>query len=173
VRPDLVSGKRLPDGSGFQTAVAPEKAAYYTVLENIVTIPDFAGGEAEFPNASPLSTSLAPDQATQLRCAVRLAYCQPYVGAIFNFLLRDEARLVGWQSGVLWVDGTTKGSFASLASVVADASNHTISCVAPTAPTGLATELSGDPPQMKLNWGGRSLLRGGRVNLIVSRGTRH
>jgi hypothetical protein len=139
--------------SGFQTAVPPDKAAYYTGTENIVTIPDFAGGEAEFPNASPLSTSLAPDQATQLRYAVRLAYCQPYVGAIFNFLLRDEARLVGWQSGVLWADGTTKGSFASLASVVADASNHAISCATPTAPTGLGAELSGDAPQVKLSWG--------------------
>ena len=138
--------------SGFQTAVPPEKAAYYTGTENIVTIPDFAGGEADFPNASPLSTSLAPDQATQLRYAVRLAYCQPYVGAIFNFLLRDEARLSGWQSGVLWADGTAKGSFGSLASVVAEANNRTISCAAPTAPTGLAAELSGDPPQVTLSW---------------------
>lgn len=138
--------------SGFQTAVPPEKAAYYTGTENIVTLPDFAGGEADFPNASPLSTSLAPDQAAQLRYAVRLAYCQPYVGAIFNFLLRDEARLSGWQSGVLWADGTAKGSFGSLASVVAEANNRTISCAAPTAPTGLAAELSGDPPQVTLSW---------------------
>jgi hypothetical protein len=139
--------------SGFQTAVASEKAAYYTGTENVVTIPDFAGGEADFPNASPLSTSLAPDQATQLRYAVRLAYCQPYVGAIFNFLLRDEANLSGWQSGVLWADGTRKGSFAVLASVVGDANNRRISCAPPTAPFGLAAELSGDPPQVKLSWG--------------------
>jgi hypothetical protein len=138
--------------SGFQTAVPPEKAAYYTGTENTVPIPDFAGGEAEFPSGSPLATSLAPDQATQLRYAVRLAYCQPYVGAFFNFLLRDEADLGGWQSGVLWADGTTKGSFASLASVIADVNNRVISCAAPTAPSGLGAELSGDPPQVKLSW---------------------
>ena len=139
--------------SGFQTAVPPEKAEYYNGSENTVPIPDFAGGEADFPNASPLATSPAPDQATQLRYAVRLAYCQPYVGAIFNFLLRDEANLGGWQSGVLWADGTTKDSFASLASVVADANKRTVSCAEPTAATGLVAELSGDPPQVKLSWG--------------------
>ncbi len=139
--------------SGFQTAVPPEKAGYYTGTENIVPIPDFAGGENDFPNASPLATSPAPDQATQLRYAVRLAYCQPYVGAIFNFLVRDEADLGGWQSGVLWADGTKKESFAPLASVVADANNGKISCAAPTAPSALSAELSGDPPQVKLSWG--------------------
>src|SRR5207237_5311304 len=100
-----------------------------------VPIPDSAGCEAEFPNTSPLATSPAPDQATQLRYAVRLAYCQPYVGAIFNFLLRDEADLGGWQSGVLWADRTTKGSFGSLAAVIADVNNRVISCAAPPAPT--------------------------------------
>jgi hypothetical protein len=185
--------------SGFQTAVPPGKAGFYTGAENIAPIPDFAGGESEFPNVSPLSTSFAPDQATQLRYAVRLAYCQPYVGAIFNFLLRDEANLNGWQSGVLWADGTRKASFSSLASVVADANNRRISCAAPSAPTGLTAELIGDPPQVKLSWGagasqigvsgyeivrdgagigrttgltksGSPLPNRGRVNLVVSRG---
>jgi PASTA domain len=139
--------------SGFQTAVPSAQAGSYTGSENVVTIPDFAGGEIEFPNASPLATSRATDQATQLRYAVRLAYCQPYVGAIFNFLLRDEADLAAWQSGVLWADGTSKSSFASLASVVTDASDHTISCAAPTAPSELTVEASGDPPSATLTWG--------------------
>jgi len=139
--------------SGFQTTIPPDKAGDYTGAENIVPIPDFAGGEPDYPSPSPLSTSQAADQATQLRFAVRLAYCQPYVGAIFNFLVRDEATLQGWQSGVLWADGTEKGSFAPLASVVGDANAHPISCAAPTAPTGLAAELSGDPPKVTLSWG--------------------
>jgi hypothetical protein len=141
--------------SGFQTTVPPSKAVYYTGTEGtaIVPLPDFAGGEAEFPNPSPLSTSLAPDQATQLRYAVRLAYCQPYVGAIFNFLLRDDAHLSGWQSGVLWADGTRKASFAPLASVVADVKARRISCAPPTPPTGVAVGLSGDPPKVTLSWG--------------------
>jgi hypothetical protein len=139
--------------SGFQTAIPAAEAGFYSGTENVVPIPDFAGGEAEFPNVSPLSTSPAPDQATQLRYAVRLAYCQPYVGAIFNFLLRDEADLGGWQSGVLWADGTQKGSFAPLASVVGDASGGDISCAPPTVPTGLAAAVSGDPAQVTLTWG--------------------
>src|SRR5439155_7463620 len=49
--------------SGFQTAVPPELAGFYTGTENVVPIPDFAGGEADFPGSSPLATSLAPDQA--------------------------------------------------------------------------------------------------------------
>jgi hypothetical protein len=138
--------------SGFQTSVPADHSGAYTGSENVVTIPDFAGGEIEFPAPSQLATSRAPEQATQLRYAVRLAYCQPYVGAIFNFLLRDEADLAGWQSGVLWADGTRKGSFAPLASVVADANTHAISCAAPTAPDGLAVQLTGDPPQVSLNW---------------------
>jgi hypothetical protein len=138
--------------SGFQTAVPSGKTGSYSGNEKVVTIPDFAGGEIEFPGASPLATSRAPDQATQLRYAVRLAYCQPYVGAIFNFLLRDETDLAGWQSGVLWADGTKKGSFAPLASVVADANDRAISCAVPTAPGGLAADMSGDPPQVTLAW---------------------
>ena len=39
--------------SGFQTAVPPEKAGYYTGTENTVPIADFTGGEAEFPTGSP------------------------------------------------------------------------------------------------------------------------
>jgi hypothetical protein len=68
-------------------------------------------------------------------------------------LARDESDLGGWQSGVLWADGTTKGSFGSLASVVADANKGTISCAAPTAPNGLAAGSSGDPAQVNLSWG--------------------
>jgi PASTA domain len=138
--------------SGFQTSVPADHAEAYTGSENVVTIPDFAGGEIEFPAPSPLATSRAPDQATQLRYAVRLAYCQPYVGAIFNFLLRDEADLAGWQSGVVWADGSRKGSFAPLESAVEDANAHAISCAAPTAPDGLAGQLAGAPPQVSLSW---------------------
>jgi len=138
--------------SGFQTSFPADHAEAYTGSENVVTIPDFAGGEIEFPAPSPLATSRAPDQATQLRYAVRLAYCQPYVGAIFNFLLRDEADLAGWQSGVVWADGSRKGSFAPLESAVEDANAHAISCAAPTAPDGLRGQLAGAPPQVSLSW---------------------
>jgi hypothetical protein len=163
--------------SGFQTSVPADKTDFYTGSENIVPVPDFAGGEADYPNPSPLATSPAPDQATQLRYAVRLAYCQPSVAAIFNFLLRDEADLRGWQSGVLWADGTQKGSFAPLASVVGAANDRAISCAPPTAPTGLVSTVNGDPPRVTVSWGagaseigvsGYELLRDG---LVIGRTT--
>ena len=69
----------------------------------------------------PNADSLAPDQATQLRDAVRLAYCQPYVTAIFNFLLRDQPELSRWQSGVLWTDGSPKASYVAWRGAIAEA----------------------------------------------------
>ena len=50
------------------------------------------------------------NQAGQLTAALRLAASQPHVGAYFNFLLWDEARLEGWQSGLYWTDRTPKPS---------------------------------------------------------------
>ena len=54
---------------------------------------------------------VVPDQASQLKDAVELAYCQPAVGAFFNFQFIDEVGLGGWQSGLLWADGTPKPSY--------------------------------------------------------------
>ena len=48
------------------------------------------------------------DQSSQIRNALELAYCQPAVGAFFNFQLTDQTDLGGWQSGLLWADGTPK-----------------------------------------------------------------
>ena len=53
----------------------------------------------------------APDQATQVTDALRVAYCQPGVAAFFNFEIADEPSLDGWQSGLLWTDGTPKPSY--------------------------------------------------------------
>jgi hypothetical protein len=58
------------------------------------------------------------DQASQIRDALLLARCQPAVGAFFNFELLDEDRLAGWQSGILWRDGTEKASYDSFKSAV-------------------------------------------------------
>ena len=43
--------------------------------------------------------------------ALRVAYCQPGVAAFFNFEIADEPSLDGWQSGLLWTDGTPKPSY--------------------------------------------------------------
>jgi hypothetical protein len=96
--------------TGFQTVVPRAKRRYYR-------------GEETDPFAVP---PLAPegtepwvrDQARQLRDALLLARCQPAVGAFFNFELLDEDRLAGWQSGVLWRDGTHKPSYDSFKTAI-------------------------------------------------------
>jgi hypothetical protein len=67
-------------------------------------------------------------QATQLAAAVQLAYCQPAVGGFFNFELRDEPELAGWQSGLLRPDWTTKPAFAAYGAAIAAARTGTIAC---------------------------------------------
>jgi hypothetical protein len=97
--------------TGFQTTVPRAKRRFYR-------------GEETDPFAVP---PLAPDgakpwvrdQARQLRDALLLARCQPAVGAFFNFELLDEDRMAGWQSGVLWRDGTHKPSYEALKAAVA------------------------------------------------------
>jgi hypothetical protein len=62
--------------------------------------------------------------------AVRFAYCQPYVASFFTFLLTDEKRLAGWQSGVLWADGSKKPAYAALRGVTREVRSRTVNCVA-------------------------------------------
>jgi hypothetical protein len=109
--------------NGFQTTVDPAKADAYNGKENDRTILPPVSGIADSARRAS-----APDQATQLADAVELAYCQPGVGAFFNFMLADETDLGGWQSGVLWADGTRKPSFGALASVFHAAKAHSIDC---------------------------------------------
>ena len=89
LRLDHVHGRRLRDRSW-----TPAKASFYEQPNEPGTIVDLAGGRARLA-AARAPDSPAPDQATQIRYAVRLAYCQPYVTAFFNFLLWDESRAVG------------------------------------------------------------------------------
>ncbi|HEU0334935.1 MAG TPA: hypothetical protein VFR43_00180 [Gaiellaceae bacterium] len=113
--------------TGYQTVPDPSKAGLYTGTENWPgSLPDAAGGEPAQPPPSP--DSLAPDQATQLVDSLRLAYCQPHVQAVFNFQLRDEPSLERWQSGLLWADGTRKGSYEAFKRVVAEINNRSVDC---------------------------------------------
>lgn len=68
------------------------------------------------------------DQATQLAAAVRLAYCQPGVTGFFNFELRDDPALAGWQSGLLRPDWSAKPAFAAYVQAIAAARAETIDC---------------------------------------------
>jgi len=106
---------------GFETAVPTEKRATYTGRE-------VAGSLAEAAPAPTRGTRSPRDQAEQLRDAIELAYCQPAVGAFFNFQLADERRLSGWQSGVLWADWTRKPAFATLKKAINDVLTQQIDC---------------------------------------------
>jgi hypothetical protein len=115
--------------AGYQTEPAPEKAAlYYGQESDAHPVVDRAadGGEVGARDAD----SLARDQATQFRDGLALAYCQPYVEAIFNFLVWDEPDLARWQSGVLWADGAKKASFDAFRDAAAEVKAGAVDCAA-------------------------------------------
>ena len=111
---------------GFQTKVPAAKRRFYRGREN-----DRAPVRARAPvvraqNSEPAPA--APDQVSQLRAALLLAYCQPAVGAFFNFELVDERRLAGWQSGLLYADGTRKPSYGPFKQIVAAVRSGQVDC---------------------------------------------
>jgi hypothetical protein len=131
--------------AGFESTPDAEKRALYFNDEPPGALPDSLGG---LPwTVLPDAASPAPDQASQLRDAVRLAYCQPYVEAFFNFLLRDQQDLNYWQSGVLWADGTPKGSYGAFRDAIAEVSNTTVGCSTFPGSVRQASVLPGEGPQ--------------------------
>jgi hypothetical protein len=106
--------------NGFQTRVAASKSRHYT------------GEETDHWVVPPVAPAgVEPwyrDQASQLRDALFLAHCQPEVGAFFNFELIDEDRLAGWQSGVMWRDGTRKPSYETFRKTVATVHAGAVDC---------------------------------------------
>jgi len=68
------------------------------------------------------------EQAAQLTAAVTLAYCQPGVTGFFNFELRDDASLDGWQSGLLRPDWSAKPAFVAYVQALAAAKDGKIQC---------------------------------------------
>ena len=151
---------------GSQTAIDAGKETAYTGTENVAVVRDYAGGEPETP--APPETSPAPDQYTQVRDSIRLAACQPYVRAYFNFLLFDEPRLAGWQSGAFWADRTPKDSWPGFRQAISETNAATVDCDAlkggrpsadfmpPSTPTGLAAIASDGPLRVELTWGASS-----------------
>ena len=114
---------------GFQSTLDPVKADLYSGAETERwTVPAWSSQAA-----SDSKQGLAPDQATQLVDAVRLAYCQPNVAAFFNFGLADETDLARWQSGVLWADWTAKPSFSALKRVIDEINDGAVDCAAVSA----------------------------------------
>jgi hypothetical protein len=144
------TGQRLPeDGlpiwyleTGYQTQIDEQKQGLYSGVETWPgSLPDFV---PQAPAVKPPDESPAPDQATQLADTLRMTYCQPYISAVFNFLLRDETNLEGWQSGVLWADGSRKDSYDTFRSVVREVNEGRVDCKqlegAPGVPGGPSTK---------------------------------
>jgi hypothetical protein len=106
--------------TGFQTSIAWTKRRLYR------------GAETDRHVVPPVAPAKADpwlrDQATQLRDALLLARCQPAVGAFFNFELLDDAGLAGWQSGVLWRDGTNKPSYDAFRDAVRVVRSGEVDC---------------------------------------------
>ena len=114
--------------TGFQTTIESEKQSLYQGAENDAhpLAPTRTGSDQGVSNAA----SPGWDQATQLANAIRLASCQPAVGAFFNFHLADESDLAGWQSGILWADGTPKSSYAAVKAAIAEVAAGAVDCAA-------------------------------------------
>ena len=104
---------------GFQTVAPPDKVRYYHGRENDLHA---------IPALAPRNDKDVVDQATQLRDAIRLAYCQPAVSGFLNFGLLDEDRLGGWQAGLLWRDGTRKPSYDTFKAAIAEVRRRDTDC---------------------------------------------
>jgi hypothetical protein len=103
---------------GFQTVPPRDKRRFYRGRENDShALPAVVARGAE-----------GPDQPTQLHDAILLAYCQPAVSAFFNFELLDEDKLGGWQSGLLWRDGTRKPSYDVFKAAIAEVRRRDTDC---------------------------------------------
>ena len=113
---------------GFETVVPTTKRAAYTGRES--------NRQLVQPVAVRRTAATAPDQASQFRDALALAFCQPAVGAFFNFELQDEVGLGGWQSGFLWADGTPKPSYRAAKDTIATVAAGQVDCSRFAASTG-------------------------------------
>jgi hypothetical protein len=109
---------------GFQTRVARGLSRDYAGRES----DQWALDPVTHEGRTAAARRRADDQATQLADALRLAYCQPYAGAFFNFLLADERGLSGWQSGLLWANWRPKPSYQVFAHAVADIRRGWVDC---------------------------------------------
>jgi len=107
--------------TGFQTAPAPDKRRFYRGHENDPTV---LPAVAQQPDGG----RPVLDQATQLRDAMLLAFCQPAVTGFFNFELLDEDKLGGWQSGLLWRDGTPKPSYGTFKATLDEVRRKDVDC---------------------------------------------
>jgi hypothetical protein len=127
--------------AGYQTVPDPSRQGAYSGRENDARpLPDVA-------NASGGLT-----QSAQLADGIRLAYCQPHVGAYFNFLLWDESNLARWQSGVVWADGTKKASFEAVRAVIAEIAAGKVDCNRLESGRAIVAMPKGDALVERIEW---------------------
>ena len=89
-------GKGMPilyDEYGIESAIPAEKRELYGGIEPATTRP--------VPEAL---------QAAAYRRAIQLAYCQSNVAGMLLFHTHDEVGRLGWQSGLIYADGSPKSS---------------------------------------------------------------
>ena len=107
--------------TGFQTVPPADKRRFYRGRENDPQpLPALA--------AKALKDRAVVDQGSQLRAAMLLAFCQPAVTGFFNFELLDEDRLGGWQSGLLWRDGTRKPAYETFKETLDQVRRKDVDC---------------------------------------------
>jgi hypothetical protein len=111
---------------GYQTLPDSAKASLYTGSETDAA-PVSAWSSEE---GTDQGAGSGLDQPAQLSDAIATAYCQPNVGAYFNFHITDERDLAGWQSGVYWADGTPKAAYQALRNIAGAVNARTINCSA-------------------------------------------
>jgi hypothetical protein len=117
---------------GYQTVPDATKASLYSGTESDPQpVPAWSANEASDQGVGP-----GIDQPVQLADAIATAYCQPNVGAYFNFHINDERDLAGWQSGVYWADGTPKAAYQALHNVTGAVNARSINCSA-VSPAGV------------------------------------
>ena len=124
----LVALRKAFDGTGQPLPGAHGVTVWY-LEDGFQSVP--GGSRAVYSGTETDKQPVSEDvQAAQLTAAVELAYCQPAVGAFFNFELRDDGSLAGWQSGLLRPDWSAKPAFVAYLQALAAARAGTIDCAA-------------------------------------------
>jgi hypothetical protein len=116
---------------GYQTAPDDGRSGFTGTETDPSPLPSWSPDEASDTGSGP-----GIDQPMQLEDAIHIAYCQPAVGAYFNFHLYDERDLAGWQSGVFWPDGQPKAAYQALRRAAGDTNTRSVDCSA-IAATGV------------------------------------
>ena len=116
----------LYDEFGIESVIPAHKRALYGGFEPTTT--------------RPVSEAA---QAAAYRRAIHLAYCQSNVAGMLLFHTHDEVGRPGWQSGLVYADGTPKQSLAPVRSAMEEASLDTIG-VCPLVSTAVTSFVTRD-----------------------------